>query len=243
MDDASLSRAWERAADQWAAWARKPGHDSYWRFHKAPFFALLPPPGRLTLDIGCGEGRVSRDLQALGHNVVGIDVSPTLVSLARTADPSMRFLVADAARLPLDDGVADLAVAFMSLQDVDDMPAAIGEIGRTLQPGGVACLAIVHPINSAGQFEGIEPGARFVIAGSYLEPHIYEETIERDGLAMSFNSRHWPLEAYFTAMERAGLAVDALKEPTVDPGSIAQSPERARWRRIPLFLDLRAHKR
>lgn len=82
-----------------------------------------------------------------------------MVDYARAADPTMNVLVADAARLPFDDAAADLAVAFMSLHDVDDIPAAIYEIGRILQPGGVACLAMVHPVNSAGRFESLEPDA------------------------------------------------------------------------------------
>src|SRR6202035_5147258 len=144
-DQPTLSQAWESVAKQWLAWARKPGHDSYWRFHRDPFFALLPPPGRLTIDIGCGEGRVARDLKALGHNVVAVDVSPTMVDFAKAADPSMKVIVADAARLPFDNGAADLAIAFMSLQDVDDMPGAIREAGRALERGGAYCLSIVHP--------------------------------------------------------------------------------------------------
>src|SRR2546423_606342 len=145
-EEPSLAAAWEAVAAEWSVWARKPGHDSYWRFHKEPFFALLPPPGRLTIDIGCGEGRVARDLKALGHNVVAVDVSPTMVEFARAADPSMQVIVADAARLPFDDGAADLAIAFMSLQDVDDMPGAIHEAGRVVERGGAFCLSIVHPV-------------------------------------------------------------------------------------------------
>jgi len=242
-DDQPLSKAWEAAASDWAKWAREPGHDSYWRFHKEPFFAFLPPPGRLTIDIGCGEGRVARDLKALGHNVVAVDVSPTMVEFAKAADPSMQVLVADAARLPFDDGAADLVVAFMSLHDVDDMPAAVREVGRVLGGGGVLCLAIVHPINSAGRFDSLDPDARFIIEGSYLESHRYQDTIERDGLHMTFSSRHWPLQAYFHALESAGLAVETLAELTVDESSVAERADRARWRRLPLFLDLRARKR
>ena len=52
----SLSDAWEREANAWIKWARAPGHDSYWRFHRDQFLAIVPPPGRLTLDLGCGEG-------------------------------------------------------------------------------------------------------------------------------------------------------------------------------------------
>lgn len=61
----SLQDAWDAHADEWVRWARAPGHDSYWRFHRQRFLALLPPPGRLTLDLGAGEGRLARDLQQL----------------------------------------------------------------------------------------------------------------------------------------------------------------------------------
>ena len=239
----SLRDAWERVAQQWTAWARKPGHDSYWRFHRAAFLRLVPPPGRLTLDIGCGEGRLARDLKALGHDVVAVDGSPTMVAAARAADPAMRILVADAAQLPFADGGADLAIAFMSLQDVDDMPGAVREIGRVLSGGGVACIAVIHPINSAGSFESEAADARFIIEQSYFQSRRTRVVLQREGLEMTFNSRHWPLQAYVEALEAAGLVIDALREVTVDQASADERPSLRRWRRLPLFLHLRARKR
>ena len=59
---------------------------------------------------------------------------------------------------------------------------------------------------------------------------------------MTFNSRHWPLEAYFTALANAGYMVEALRDLTVDAESVAERADRARWLRVPLFLDLRARK-
>ena len=46
---------WREEATRWAAWARAPQHDAYWYYRDA-FFALVPPPGRFTLEVGCGEG-------------------------------------------------------------------------------------------------------------------------------------------------------------------------------------------
>src|SRR5437879_6900851 len=71
LTDMSLRAAWERNAIAWAQWARSPVHDSYWRFHRDQFLALLPPPRQLALDLGCGEGRLSRDLKTRGYRVVG----------------------------------------------------------------------------------------------------------------------------------------------------------------------------
>ena len=227
-----LRDAWERNAADWVRWAREPGHDSYWRFHRERFLDLVPPPGRLTVDVGCGEGRVSRDLAELGHRVVGVDTSPTMVAAAREADPGGDYVVADAARLPFADGHADLVVAFMSLMDVDDMPSAAGELARVLEPGGNLALAVVHPINSAHEVDRVHPEGPLVLTEDYFDRRRYTDTIERDDVRMTFESRHWTLEDYFDALLAAGFRVDAVRE--------IGDPEHPRWSRYPLFLHLLA---
>jgi SAM-dependent methyltransferase len=237
----TLRDRWEGEANPWIRWARTPGHDSYWRHHRDQFLPLLPPPGRCTVDIGCGEGRLARDLKGLGHKVIAIDASPSLAAAAREADPSMDIRLADASALPLKDGSADLAVAFMSLQDVDAMPVAVREIARILESGGKLCVAIVHPLNSAGRFEGKAADAAYVIAGDYLRAFPYTDVVERDGLAMTFHSQHRSIESYFLALEEAGLLVEALREPAV-PDYAIKSEATRRWQRVPLFLHIRARR-
>jgi SAM-dependent methyltransferase len=230
-----LSDFWEGQAERWVRWAREPGHDSYWRFHRDRFLELVPPPGRLTVDVGCGEGRLARDLKALGHTVVAIDRSPAMLEHAREADPDLDVHEADAAGLPLEDGAADLVVSFMSLMNTDDLEAAVREAARVLEPGGHYCIAITHPLNTAGAFTSREPSAPFVIEGSYFERTQNEVPVERDGLEMTFLDAHRPLEDYFRALERAGLVVDRLRE-LRDDGD----PDNSRWQRLPLFLHIRA---
>jgi SAM-dependent methyltransferase len=237
----SLRDRWEAHATEWINWARAPGHDSYWRYHRDQFLQLLPPPRQLTVDIGCGEGRLTRHLKDLGHAVVGIDASPSLVAAARTIDPTMRVLRADAAALPLANECADLAIAFMSLHDIDAMRTAVGEAARILEPGGRFCLAIVHPINSAGRFETATREAPFVIKGDYLQPFEYSDAIERDGLSMTFHSHHRPLESYFSALEEAGFLIEALREPKLPDHAVIFESSR-RWQRVPLFLHLRSRR-
>jgi len=53
-----LSRAWDENAEAFIRWARAPGHDSYWQFHRDQFLPLLPPPPQRTLDLGCGDHRL-----------------------------------------------------------------------------------------------------------------------------------------------------------------------------------------
>jgi len=227
-----MRRAWDERAASWIRWARAPGHDTYWRFHGARFLGLVPPPGQLTLDLGAGEGRVARDLRARGHRVLEIDGS--LAMAAASAAAGGHPVVGDLASLPIATGAADLAVAFMALQDVDNMPAALAEARRVLVPDGCLVLAIVHPINSAGRFEPADiAGEPFVIRDPYFLPRRCEEDAERDGLSMRFVGEHRPLQDYARALETAGFVIETLREVTEpDPAD--------RWWRVPMFLDMRA---
>jgi SAM-dependent methyltransferase len=91
----NLADSWEAQSEHWIRWARPPGFDSYWRYHRDQFLELLPPPNRRTVDVGCGEGRLTRHLKELGHQIVGVDASPSLVAAARELDPSTDIRLAD----------------------------------------------------------------------------------------------------------------------------------------------------
>ncbi len=67
MKEDSLRAAWERHAEEWIAWARTGIDDPSWQLNLETLSTLLPEPGRLTLDVGCGEGRLLRALAARGH--------------------------------------------------------------------------------------------------------------------------------------------------------------------------------
>lgn len=237
----SLRDAWESQAHDWATWARTPGHDYFfWRFNLPHFLGIVPPPGRLTVDIGCGEGRVGRVLEERGHRVVGFDGSPSLARLAVQHELRQSVAVADAAALPVVDAGADLAIAFMSLQDVDDMVVAVGEAARVLVPGGRLCVAIMHPISTAGLFDSDGPESDFRLLVPYFEPFRYELPFVRDGLEMTFAGMHRPLAAYTEALADAGFLIETIREPVPDDDLVAEQPEIARQRRVPGFLHLRA---
>jgi SAM-dependent methyltransferase len=238
-ETAQLRAAWEEQAPAWAAWARRPGFDSYWRFHRDAFLGLLPPPRGLTVDVGCGEGRLARDLVERGHTVIALDASPTMVRLTKEASPTMDVRLADAARLPFPDSSVELVVAFMSFQDVDDMPGAVKEAARVLTEDGRLCIAIVHPINSAGGFSSTDADAPFVI-DDYLASRSYVDVVDRDGMRVDFHSMHHPIDAYSRALEAGDLVIEAIREVTVDADSVSDRHDRAHWLRVPLFLHVRA---
>ncbi|MDQ3765745.1 MAG: class I SAM-dependent methyltransferase [Actinomycetota bacterium] len=104
---------WERKAENWLGWARTPGFDAYWYYRDAFFDEIVERKGH-TLEIGCGEGRVARDLAGRGHDVVAIDLTATLLEHARDADPDLLYARADAAT-PFHDQSFDTVVAYNSL--------------------------------------------------------------------------------------------------------------------------------
>jgi SAM-dependent methyltransferase len=238
-----MRQGWEAQARNWAEFARTPGHDhSHEDINLPVLLDLLPPPGRRTLDLGCGEGRLGRLLQSLGHRVAGADAAPTMVRLAAGHEAAAPAVLADAAALPFRDEAFDLVVAYMCLHDMDQMPDAVAESARVMERGARLCLAIPHPVNSAGCFEGRDGAAPFIIAGSYLDPAPAEWVAERGGIRVVFHSEHRPLEAYGRALEAAGLLIEAIREPKAPDELIVRQPGQRRWQRIPLFLHVRAVK-
>jgi ubiquinone/menaquinone biosynthesis C-methylase UbiE len=230
--DERVQDAWERRAAEWTAWARTPGHDTYFTHLNWPAFEeLLPGPGRLTLDLGCGEGRVGRLLNAAGHRLTGLDSSPTLAARARDAGGYEWVLDADATAIPLPDASVDLVVAFMSLHDMDDPASAIAETARVLEPGGRLCAAIVHPLNRPAEH----------LTGYFAHRYV-SQTVERDGLSMTFEAICRPMEYYTRALERAGFVIEALREPRPAPAAVEAAPELTHAASLPFFLHFRCRR-
>ena len=223
-----------------ARFARDPAGDRANLLFNLPLFLeLLPPPGRATLDLACGEGRLGAELERLGHHVVGVDSSPGMVAAAAEL---IEAVVADAAELPFEDGAFDLVAAFMSLQDLDHLESALREAARVLEPSGRLCFCNLHPIATAGRFDSREPDSPFAIVGSYFDPQRHDDVVERDGFRITFAYVHRPLEAYVRTLERAGFLIEAIREPLPPQAYLEASPGSLRWQRVPLFLHVRALK-
>ncbi len=238
-----LAAAWERNAADWIALVRDPAEldAHYHRYHRDLFLELVPPPTGRTLDLGCGEGRLARDLAVLGHDVTGVDRSPTMLAAAQVASPQLEWHLADAAALPLPDASFRLAIAFMSLQDTDSLDGAVHEAARVLEPGGHFCIAVVHPLNSAGSFTSDGSDSPFAIEGSYLDNSYFVDELVREDGVLRLESIHRPLHEYAGALTHAGLLIEELREPAL-PAAAFVSERSPRWTRIPLFLHLRAVK-
>lgn len=228
VDD--VSEAWERHAPDWIAWARTPDHDVFhWRFNFPQFVALVPGPGSRTLDVGCGEGRVGRWLASHGHCVSGIDSSATLSAAAGQAGGFDQVVCGDAAVLPWPDATFDLAIAYMSLQDMPDPEPAIAEISRVLRPGSTVVMAITHPLNRPAR--DLE---------RYFEPVRFRDELTRGRLTMTFDGVDRPLSDYTDALTGRGFVIERLAEPRPTAEDCRADPSLLRAAKRPFFLHIRA---
>ncbi len=178
--------AWEAEAENWVKFARTPGHDAYWYYRDAFFDGIVPPPGRVTLEVGCGEGRVTRDLVGRGHRVVAVDGSVTLLRHATDLDQVGRYLLSDACLLPIASASIDLVVAYNSLIDFDDLSAAVAEVSRVLSADGSFCICITHPMQYSGGFDSHDTDAAFRFEGSYFGTKPFTTSVTRDDITMNF---------------------------------------------------------
>jgi ubiquinone/menaquinone biosynthesis C-methylase UbiE len=219
---AGTDRGWEDAAAAWAEFVRSDA-DVLYATNAARFVSLLPPPSGLTVDVGCGEGRLDRLLAQRGYSVIATDASPTLIRLAAEADPDGDYRVGPASALPVPDGAAELVVSFMALQDIADLDAACHEVRRVLTTDGVFCFAIIHPLSSAGDFDDDE---RFVI-----DRYFPARTVRRRLFETHVVQYHRPLSDYANALRASGFVI----------ARIAEIPSQRRAvGRLPMFLQVAA---
>lgn len=95
---------------------------------------LAVQPGESVLDLGCGQGQLTKSIAGAGANVVGVDSSAQMVAAARA-----RGVIAEegnAEALPFATQSFDAVFSNAALHWVRDQDAMMSEVRRVLKPGG-----------------------------------------------------------------------------------------------------------
>jgi SAM-dependent methyltransferase len=126
--------------------------------HLVEFVRGLGPVGR-ALDLGCGDGRLTAELQAA--ELTAADVSRVALDRARARLPGAAAVVelAPDVPLPFADGAFDLVLTAETAEHVRDLQLFLSEIRRVLVPGGE--LALTTPASGP-----------LVLPGNPLSPHL-----------------------------------------------------------------------
>jgi malonyl-CoA O-methyltransferase len=107
-------------------------------------------PARV-LDVGCGTGRPTRELQKRYPKaaIIGADLAPAMLKMAAKKQPwlgkRVEFVCAEASQLPLADASFDLIYASLILQWCEDLDATLLEWRRLLKPHGLLLFSTLGP--------------------------------------------------------------------------------------------------
>ncbi len=121
------------------------GGDLRWR-RRAAVEALKGRPG-LLLDLATGTGEMARAVERRGGTVVGLDLCPSMLALARSkVGRDSALLQGHVLELPFKGESFDAVTVAFALRDIPNLPGAFRECYRVLRPGGrLICLELSHP--------------------------------------------------------------------------------------------------
>lgn len=107
--------------------------------------------GRHVLELAFGTGHLAAEALARGATVVGVDVAPAMVALARQRVPGASFHEGDAEALPFKDGEFDAVICCFGILHFADPARALREAARVLKPGGTVSFTVWHSPQNGGE--------------------------------------------------------------------------------------------
>jgi SAM-dependent methyltransferase len=107
--------------------------------------------GRHVLEVAFGTGHLAAEALARGATVVGVDVAPAMVALARQRVPGASFHEGDAESLPFKDGEFDAVICCFGLLHFAEPARALREAARVLKPGGIISFTVWHSPQNGGE--------------------------------------------------------------------------------------------
>ena len=156
------------------------------------------PKGRL-LDLGCGEGWLSREAAKQGWRVTGVDASEALIQRAREF-PGPEYVVASYEKLEDRFGSFDCVVANFAIL-TEDVEGLLSIVRQVLDPTGVFVIQTVHPWIACAD-EPYENGWRV---------ETFQDWPQRFESAMPWYFRTFG--SWFNELAKAGLHVTEVREP------------------------------
>ena len=201
-------------------------------------------------EVGCGRGVLVetatgqaawQDLRGEGRRVIGIDVDP--IGVENPVVDEFR-LIGDDGVWPLDSDSVDLAVSDFVLEHITDPPSFVGELTRTLRPGGVFIARTVSRYSILSMAARMVPNRNHSKVLNVFQPGRQEQDVFRTAYLMNTRKQLGALfdqDYEWAAASRTGL--DRYFGPWPKVASVAVSIERRLPRAMQCGLVVCARKR
>lgn len=184
----------------------------------------INPNGKIVLDLGCGEGYLSRKLKQAGtQRVVGADVSPELIAAAKKAGEAGEYRIWNAETDEIfEKNSFDAVVANLMLMDLADLAGVYRKTHAFLKPGGILAASIVNPYYAypAGVWKR---NPREFLKGNFapvLQINNYfnhkEKSINMPETPHHVPHFHRSLSEYINSAIAAGFSLTKFIEPKID---------------------------
>ena len=235
---------WEQHAGWWQD-GFTDGADAEYEQQIIPLAAALLAGFDRVLDIGAGEGQLSRAAAAGGSSlVVGVDPTGSQTAEADRRGGGPTYLRSMADGLPFADGSFDAVVACLVFEHIEAVDEAVAEVSRVLVDGGRFAFFLNHPLiqtPGSGWVDDqiMEPPEQYWRIGPYLVESIEDEEVAR-GVFLPFV--HRPVSRYVNAMADEGLVLRRMHEPAPPEGFLERAAEYRQAATIPRLLVLVAER-
>lgn len=231
--------AWDKSADAWIAGLGRSGDPTRVDILDAPMLAALPKQGEV-LDVGCGEGRFCRLMQAQGLRTVGLDPTAALLAQANEKDAQGTYVEGRAEVLPFEDARFDAVVFYLSLIDITDFRVALAQAVRVLKPGGHLVIANLHAHATARPADLSAKESSWMARTNKPAVYVIDDMMEERGQEVAWSglrivNYHRPLSAYMQALLALDLELIAFQDP---PYTGKNDGLATRYRRMPWAFQM-----
>lgn len=232
------------------------GSDTYHEKVIAPnLLRIVAPDHKRILEIGCGQGYFSKLFSKAGGIVFASDISKELIEIAREKNIGPTYFVAPAdEQYFVIDGMADVVVAVLTLQNMERIDTVMKEVARVLKPQGRFVCVINHPAFRIPKATHWEYDERTGVQYRRVEKYMSSQKVPMEmhpghkaltGKGSTTYSFHRSLQDFMKAFSSAGFGISRIEEwvshKSSQKGPRAHAEDTAR-KEFPLFMCIECVK-
>jgi SAM-dependent methyltransferase len=232
-------KGYEKLAERYAAMIDTKPHNAY--YERPAMLSLLPSVrGKRVLDAGCGPGAYAQILVRRGAEVVGVDVSPKMLRLARErVGDKVELHLADLTRPMkfLKNSSFDIAISPLVIPYVRDLSRLFKEFYRVLKSPGILVFSDGHPFWDYLFFKEKRKSK------DYFMTEVVGCTWHGFGVPVYIAGYRRPLNALLNPLIEAGFILERVLEPLPTEEFKKADPRNYRkLMRMPAFICVGARK-